>query len=391
MLTLPPTTALHATALLIWMPVICGLCPLSVVALAGDGLSAGAASQDSTPPRGTYSDTVVEKANQILFEAELRRSGKSLQSTRAAELSRLVSGIARSRRELQLQQNSVADSQARLTAYDNEIEKLQHQEAELNLQLATVAGLGVTKNNRVAGLINASVARIRLLRKQRDEHQKVVEAARAQLNTAEEEYSESVFQVRKQVDAVRAAIDKQMQDDQVQIAMAVMHTNFDVSAEIDGEQVLDAIESRLRDFEKEVVQENIALESSRGGVFFVMASVNQHPVRMVIDSGATHVLLPADAAAEMEVDVPSDAPVFSVTLGNGETTTGRGTVIASVRIGQFEAKDVAAVVLDPTDQKVTPLLGMSYLNRYRFELDSPGKTLGLTRVDQSDSNDATSH
>ncbi len=331
-----------------------------------------------------YSEAVVAKADAVLKDAGLRRSGKALQSTEAAEFSRLLSGITRSRRELRLEQKNLLDTQTKLASIEAEISKLNRQDGELNLQLARVAGLDVSSNNRLVALINATRTQISELRKQRTAQQNVVRAARSQVNQSEEKYAESVFQARKRITDLTQAITEDLQDPKVQIAIDVMHANFDVPKEVDAMSILRALDNRLRDFEKEVFRETIPLDVGSNGSLFTMVSVNQQAIRMVIDSGATLITLPADAVAKLHVIVPDDAPVVPLVLANGGKINGRRVVLETVRVGQFEAKDVEAVVLEPIAANAEPLLGLSFLDRYKFELDSSAKTLGLLRIDESD-------
>lgn len=387
----PRIAARQAAALLIGMSMSGVAFPwpstLSVATVRADE---GVNSRSTTPaqksalPASRFSDAVVAKADKILLNIGLRRSGNSLQCTEAAELSRLLSDLARSRRELRLQQQVLTASQGKLTAFENELDQLQRQDGQLNLELARIAGLDVAKNNRIVALINATRSQIGQLHKQRAAHEKDLQAMRAQVNTAEHQYAGSVFQVRKRCDALEQTINTHLQDGQVRIALDVVHANFAVPVEIDADQIIRAVESRLRDFEKEVFHEKITLESSHSGALFTMVSVNQQSVRMIVDSGATLTTLPADAAAELQVIVPDNAPIIRMQLANGQQISGRRIVLASVRVGQFEAKDVDAVVLEPIAQRAEPLLGLSYLDRYKFELDSSGKTLGLLRVDESE-------
>jgi aspartyl protease family protein len=110
---------------------------------------------------------------------------------------------------------------------------------------------------------------------------------------------------------------------------------------------------------------------------------------MVIDSGATLITLPADAAAKLQIVIPPDAVLVNLVLANGQKIGGRRVTLGSVRVGQFEAKDVEAVVLEPMGVTAEPLLGLSYLDRYKFELDPAAKTLGLLRVDDSENDGDT--
>ncbi|WP_246113021.1 retropepsin-like aspartic protease [Allorhodopirellula solitaria] len=370
---------------------LCGSVTGGLASVYADGPTAAASDSNTTAPSVTYSAAVVEKAETVLLDAGLRRSGKSIQSTDAAELSRTLSGLGRERRELQLQQKAFTVSQNQGAMFENEINQLKNQDGELNLQLARVAGIDVAKNNRLVALINATRTKIEQLKKQHGEHKELIQKARAKINTAEQGYAESVFQVRKQIDELEDTIQTQLENGQVQIAISVMNANFDVPKDVDAEQVLHAIENRFRDFEQEVFQETIELNAAPSGALYTMVSVNQQSVRMIIDSGATLVTLPADAAKELQIVVPDDAPILRLQLANGQQISGRRVKLSSVRVGQFEAEDVDAVVLEAIPLKAEPLLGLSYLNRYKFELDSAGKTLGLLRVDDADSPDAQTH
>jgi len=351
---------------------------------AEDDPGVGKRDAETASSRVSYPPAVVDKADAVLKQAGLRRSGKAIQSTEAAELNRLLSGITRRRRELRLEQKVFTEAQNNVDIIVAEIDKLNHHDGELNLQLARVAGLDVAGNNRIVAMINATRTRIGELRKQRTLQVKIVESVRAAFNQSEEKYAETVFQARKRVDELSANIDSQLDDPQVQIAINVMHANFDVPKEIGSNQILRALDYRLRDFEKEVFQEDISLEVAPGGSLLTMVSVNQQAIRMVIDSGATLITLPADVAAKLQIVIPEDAPVLQLVVANGTQITGRRVILESVRVGQFEAKNVEAVVLQPINAKAEPLLGLSFLDRYKFELDSSAKTLGLLRVDDSE-------
>jgi aspartyl protease family protein len=58
----------------------------------------------------------------------------------------------------------------------------------------------------------------------------------------------------------------------------------------------------------------------------------------------------------------------------------RSAVIPTVRVGGFQAEKVAAAVLDPGSAITHPLLGMSFLGKFKFEIDSAAKELRLLRV-----------
>lgn len=349
-----------------------------------DEASPAAADAEKTAPV-SYPPAVVEKADKVLKDAGLRRSGKTIQSIEAAELSRLLSSLTRSRRELRLQKKTLAEAEAKTAAIEMEIDKFNRRDGELNLQLARIAGRDVTSNNRLVALINATRTQVSELRKQQNLQTKATQRVRSALNDAEQQYAESVFQARKRIDQLGEKIEHRLQDSQVQIAIDVMHANFDVPKEIGAEQILRSLDHRLRDFEEEVFQEDIPLQAASNGALHTMVSVNQKSIEMVVDSGATLITLPAGAAAKLNITIPANAPVLQLALANGDQITGRRVTLESVRVGQFEAKDVDAVVLEPIPGNAQPLLGLSFLDRYKFELDAAAKSLGLLRIDHAES------
>lgn len=331
-----------------------------------------------------YGEEVVAKADAILKKAQLRRSGKGLQFLGAADLSREISGLTRQRRDLRLKQAELDGARRTLQNLDQAVANLNRTDRDLNLNLAQVAGGDVVANNRIVALINATRNQMTETKRQIAAQTALMKATRGSVKEAEAQYAENVFQAKKSLDQIRGTIEKQLSDPQVKIAINVMHRNFQVPASINESDVLRSLELRLATFEKEVFSDTIELEVGRSGSLFAMVSVNNQPIRMVVDSGATLVTLPANTAADLKLVIPTDAPVVNLALANGQRITGRRIEIESIRVGEFEAKGVEAVVLEPIAAKAQPLLGLSYLDRYKFEINPTAKTLGLLSVAPSE-------
>jgi len=113
---------------------------------------------------------------------------------------------------------------------------------------------------------------------------------------------------------------------------------------------------------------------------YVDVVVGRKSTRMVVDSGATMICLPQKTAAELEVVVPSDARELQLVLADGRSISARGVTLPRVRVGEFEAENVDAAVLDASATDAEPLLGMSFLGNFKFELDPAEKSLKLLRV-----------
>lgn len=97
------------------------------------------------------------------------------------------------------------------------------------------------------------------------------------------------------------------------------------------------------------------------GHYRVEAQVNGVTERLLIDTGASMVLLPYESVAEIGIDPESLDFRVPVTTANGKSTVAPIT-IASIRIGPIEVKNVSAAVAHPGRLKMG-LLGMSFLDK----------------------------
>lgn len=119
----------------------------------------------------------------------------------------------------------------------------------------------------------------------------------------------------------------------------------------------------------------VVLSAGENGHFFVDASVAGRPVRFIVDTGASLVVLSAETAQRLGIK-PSPAEF------TGQSRTANGIVpfapvqLAEVRIGSIRLANVDAAVL-PEGATETDLLGMSFLRRLR-SFQSSGRQMVLT-------------
>lgn len=110
-------------------------------------------------------------------------------------------------------------------------------------------------------------------------------------------------------------------------------------------------------------QAQIETELRRGwdGHYRADAIVNGVGMRLMVDTGATMVLIPFEQASAIGID--TSAIDFSIPV---MTANGRSTVapirIASIVVGQIMVRDVVAAVAQP-GRLQTGLLGMSFLDK----------------------------
>jgi aspartyl protease family protein len=120
-------------------------------------------------------------------------------------------------------------------------------------------------------------------------------------------------------------------------------------------------------------RESVTLAADPRGHFFADASVNDIPMRFVVDTGASAVVLSAADALRLGIDWRKGAP-RTMQTANGPTA-GYLVKLDRVRVGGIELHDVDGVVVEQGPG--VGLLGMSFLNRLDMRRD--GDTMTLTR------------
>jgi aspartyl protease family protein len=108
------------------------------------------------------------------------------------------------------------------------------------------------------------------------------------------------------------------------------------------------------------VQDAIVLKREPNGHFYADAEVNNMTIRFVVDTGATGIALTRDDARRAGLAV--SAGMFEVVAeGASGDVKGEWVTLDSVKLGQQEAKQVPAVILDGGQQS---LLGQSFLQQF---------------------------
>ncbi|HRF07246.1 MAG TPA: TIGR02281 family clan AA aspartic protease [Xanthobacteraceae bacterium] len=115
------------------------------------------------------------------------------------------------------------------------------------------------------------------------------------------------------------------------------------------------------------INTSIRVQRSDAGDFNVRVHVNNSPVLMLIDTGASSVVLTVEAARA--AGLPVDLLKYDVTI---ETAKGRSfaaaVVLEELKIGNIVERRVPALIVRQGDLRVS-LLGMSFLQRLEsFEL-----------------------
>src|ERR1700741_877527 len=105
----------------------------------------------------------------------------------------------------------------------------------------------------------------------------------------------------------------------------------------------------------------VQVPRGQGGEFAIQAKINGVPTPMVIDTGATSVVLTYDTAKAIGLPLEMLEYNVDVETAGGHTKAARLT-IDRLAVGHLVEKSIPALVV-PRGQMKTNLLGMSFLDR----------------------------
>jgi aspartyl protease family protein len=117
---------------------------------------------------------------------------------------------------------------------------------------------------------------------------------------------------------------------------------------------------------------HMTLYVNKEGHFFGEGKINGHPVRFLLDTGATVVTMSSAEARRLGIDYPKGSEGESSTAGG--TVRAWSVVLDSVRLGGITLNQVEGVVIDG-DSLPFVLLGMSALTRMEAKRNGVSMTL----------------
>jgi uncharacterized protein len=140
--------------------------------------------------------------------------------------------------------------------------------------------------------------------------------------------------------------------------------------------------SQLQDHQAPTTSRSEIPLQSRGGVHRLQANINGRiSLEFLLDSGASDVSLPADVVLTlMRTGTIADSDFIGTRnyrLADGRVVPSLTFRIRSLRVGTFVLTDVVGSL---SDTAATPLLGQSFLSRFRsWSIDNQRQVLILSR------------
>jgi len=151
----------------------------------------------------------------------------------------------------------------------------------------------------------------------------------------------------------------------------VQHDNATIETE--GKKHVLTLGAYYRAAPAPASQASVVLTADGRGHFFAEGQVNGLPVRFLVDTGASMVVLPAADARRLGVDYVN-APKTRVQTAGGAISAYLVT-LDRVRIGSIELNAIDGMVVE--EGAPVALLGMSFLNR--LDMRRSGDSMTLVR------------
>ena len=148
----------------------------------------------------------------------------------------------------------------------------------------------------------------------------------------------------------------------------------EATVEMEGKQRVLQLGQHYRGAPAADTRQSVTLSADARGHFFTEAAVNDQPMRFVVDTGASVVVLSGADAGRLGLDYRKGKRAAMQTA-NG-ATTGYFVKLDRVRVGGIELRNIDGVVVEQGLGNFG-LLGMSFLNRLEMRRD--GEKMELIR------------
>src|SRR5262245_18651124 len=327
----------------------------------------------------------VGDAKAALAKAGVRVLPTGFTLASESDMSRELGKSTQLRRNVLQTQKDLQAAEQQAAVAQNALTQLRVQHTQLSAQLANIDPNDVALNNKLVGALNAIKGQHDLGQQQREKLDEQVRAARAKSNEAREAYIQYVLDTRKLAGNIQADYTQKAADPEIKFALAKLNQAGGKQFELLPSATFQSSLRRLKQLEDSVLSEAIDLRDDGGKTFRVSVVVNgKYTEEMVLDSGASLISFPAPIATKFGLRPTEKDRRIILQLADGREIEGRLMKLASVRVGKFTVDNVECAVLGPEAAMAEPLLGMSFLENFKFEIDAAARKLTMVKVSGSD-------
>jgi clan AA aspartic protease (TIGR02281 family) len=354
--------------------------PLSLLLLLATAMTISAIAQEK--PKAAKPSDLPEEITKALEANGLRIIGTGLALDLEGEVTKAVRDLAKSKKSLMLADRERYAADAEVDVIKQRVSDLKKRHTLLSAQLANVTD--VATNNRLVGELNTAVGLIDALGEQREKSDEKAKAARSKATEIRDEFVVTLLKLRETADAVTRKWESLAADKELAAAVESAAAATGKKLALKPSPSFVNAERQLKTYEEAVISETIKLDNEGGSLLVDVAINDKPPQKMVLDSGATSISVSTALAKQLGIEPKASDPDIVVSLADGREIPAKRTIAPTVRVGKFTADNVECVVLGEEARNAPPLLGMSFLGRFKFEVDATRNELKMVKVDSGE-------
>lgn len=330
----------------------------------------------AAPARGSEASAKAK-----LAEKGIRASRSGISLVEEAELAKAVSTAGSLKRKFLLMMNQQQTAEYVKEEADAQVQELLQDNVILKKRYAQINRRLFPLRNEIAQQINTNESEIALILETQNQSTKGLDELRQSANSAREKYVQQVLNARTLADRLAAQYAELSKDQEVVAAVTEWDKATGTSQGLKPSRTFESTLKRLEILEKKILSEKIPLRHE-GNSYYATVMINgKQTCEMIVDTGASIVLLPYQVAVDAGVNVDGATETITGQIANGAKIQLKHVMLNSVRVGKFTAENVSCGVLPANSASAKPLLGMTFLGRFKFELNANASELSLLRVD----------
>jgi clan AA aspartic protease (TIGR02281 family) len=324
----------------------------------------------------SFSRAADKSPDEVLTANELMKFGPFYVLDADFKLSESLRNLRKAQAEVEAYAAKRKAREADIARSKNYIVQWGREQENINQQMTNTKD--TREYNRLVGELNARSTRI-------TEAAKFIEKTQVELGKMTPPAADPIsatLNLAEQLEAAQAHYEKVAASEDVKNAIAKLNDGSKIRLRLGPTDQFKTELAKLRK-QRDVLNAGVIRFVIEGGVPTVRATINGTVnTSMVVDSGAALVTLTADIAKQASLEPKKDDEEVTLTVADGKQVKARLTTIASLRVGQYLAKDVVVAILPETAGAATCLLGGTFLKQFTYNMDLVAKVLRLAPISE---------
>jgi aspartyl protease family protein len=323
----------------------------------------------------------LSDARKALEGLGIRTSATGVVLPKEADLTKELNKAPALKRNVLQSEKELKAAENQMDAFERGLTQLRQQHVQLNAQLANINPMDITLNNKLVSAIKVLEGQSDLARERKRLLDAEAKNSRVKSTEAREAYIGLALSARQLAEEIEEDYAKKAASADVKEALARLNRAAGKQFALAPTAGYQANVRRLKQLEDTVLSDSIDLRDDGSKTLRVSVVVNgRYPQEMVLDSGASLISLPPSVAAKFGLKPSDKDPKIVLQLADGREIDGRLMRLTSVRVGKFQVDNIECAVLGNEAYAAEPLLGMSFLENFKFEIDSAAKKLTMVKV-----------